>query len=682
MNGSLTMATPKNKSPQNQPPTVTAQQRRIFLIITLLLPVLLVFLLEIGLRVFGYGSEFDLVTKTTVNGKEYYRINPNVGKRYFDPARYFVPQIYSGNFEMVKSPNTLRIFVVGESTPAGFPYQYNATPSRILQKQLEILHPEKNIEVVNAGLTGTNSYTVLEFVDELTAYQPDAFIVYSGQNEFYGAFGTASTNSIGGGRWMIRLYQSLRNVKTFVLLENSLTSVSRLFASANPAAYNGTLMQQLAKDKAIPFNSASYRQALESFGKNITETIGIASSKNVPIIISTLVTNEGSLPPFVSLNGAEVSEQQKQELTSLQKEGEDLLQRKDLRAAAIKFRRITEIDPTWAMGQFRLGQCYHMLGQNDSAFIAFGRARDYDGLRFRASGEANSILRTTAAAGNAVIADVESDFRAASPDSIIGASLLWEHVHPTFSGYVLLAKCWLNALESAPAHRLTPQGELRRSIPDSLLVGRMKVTALDLEIGSVTMRGLLNRWPFTEGAVPEMVPQNDVQQIAQIFVKGKIRWNEAHYRMADLYRQKGDADNALNEYEAVAAFYPADPYPVLKIGDILSEVGAYEQSSQAYLRSLTLQENSVVRMKLGIIYLRNSFFTEAVDQLTRATSGGRNSAVALTSDQYQETQFYLAAAMFRSGNPAGAKTLLKEILRMNPNDSRAQRLSDEINSSK
>ncbi len=674
------MASSKNKPAQNIPPSVTAQQRRIFMIITLLMPVLLVIVLEIGLRVFGYGSEFDLVTKTIVNGKEYYRINPNVGKRYFDPARYFVPQIYSGNFEIAKSPNTFRIFVVGESTPAGFPYQYNATPARILQKQLEILHPEKHIEVINAGLTGTNSFTVLEFVDELTAFQPDAFIVYSGQNEFYGAFGTASTNSIGGGRWMIRLYQSLRRVKTFVLLENTLTSVSRLFASANPAVYNGTLMQQLAKDKAIPFNSASYRQALESFGKNITETIGIASSKNVPIIISTLVTNEGSLPPFVSLHGSEVSEQRQQELTSLQKDGDDLLQRKELSAAVIKFRRITEIDPLWAMGQFRLGQCYHELGQNDSAFVAFGRARDYDGLRFRASAEANSILRTTAAAGNAVIADVESDFRAASPDRIIGASLLWEHVHPTFSGYVLLAKCWLSALESAPALRLTSNGGSPRSIPDSLLVDRLKVTALDLEIGSITMRGLLNRWPFTEAAVPEMVPQNDVQQIAKIFVKGKIRWNEAHYRMADLYRQKGDADNALNEYESVAAFYPADPYPVLKIGDLLSEVGAYEQSSQAYLRSLSLQENSVVRMKLGIIYLRNHFYTQAVEQLTKATSGGSTSAVALTSDQYQEAQFYFAAALYRSGNPSGAATVLKEILRAHPSDSRAQRLWDEISS--
>ncbi len=676
------MAATKDKSSHAQPPKVTAQQRRIFMIITLLLPVLLMLFLEIGLRIFGYGSEFDLVTRTTVNGKEYYRINPNVGKRYFDPARYFVPQIYSGNFEIVKSPNTFRVFILGESTPAGFPYQYNATPARILQKQLEILHPDKNIEVVNAGLTGTNSYTVLEFVGELTAYQPDAFIVYSGQNEFYGAFGTASTNSIGGGRWMIRLYQSLRSVKTFVLLENSLTSVSRLFASSNPAAYNGTLMQQLAKDKAIPFNSASYRQALESFGKNITETISIASSKNVPIIISTLVTNESSLSPFVSLHGAEVNEQQRQELETLQKEGDTLLQRKEARAAALKYLRMTEIDPLWAMGQFRLGQSYHSLGQNDSAFIAFGRARDYDGLRFRASAEANSILRTTAKNGNAVIADIESDFRTASPDRIIGASLLWEHVHPTFSGYVLLAKCWLNALESAPSLRLTPQGESRRSIPDSLLVDRLKVTALDLEIGSVTMRGLLNRWPFTEGAVPEMVPQNDVQQIAQIFVKGKIRWNEGHYRMADLYRQKGDADNALNEYESVAAFYPSDPYPILKIGDLLTEVGAFEQSSQAYLRSLSLQENSVARMKLGIIYLRNHQYTEAMDQLTRAMNGGNNSAVSLTSDQNNEAQFYFAAALYRSGNSSGAMTVLKELLRIHPDDSRAQRLSDEINSNK
>ncbi len=672
------MSSPSKKRTSEKQSSISDRQRRIFLVVTMLLPIAAVLLLETGLRIGRYGSEFDLVTRTTVNGKEYYRINPLVGRRYFDPAKYFVPQIYSGNFELNKSPNTYRVFVVGESTPAGFPYQYNAVPSKILQKQLEILHPEKNIEVINVGLTGTNSFTVLEFVAELIDYQPDAFIIYSGQNEFYGAFGAASTNSIGGGRWMIRLYQSMRSVRSFILMENTLYAVAHFFYGSDPASYSGTLMQQLAKDKAIPFNSATYHRALESFGRNITETIAIASSRSIPVIISTLVTNEGSLPPFVSVHSDEVNEKQREEMQSLQKEGETLLQQKQMRPAAEVFKRLISIDPQWAMGHFRLGQCYHLLGSNDSAAAAFGRARDYDGLRFRASAGMNSILRNAAASGTAVLADVESDFRSASADGIIGASLLWEHVHPTFSGYVLLAKSWLNALEGTSTLHSAAHGDTPRTISDSLLVDRMKITSLDLEIGTITMRGLLERWPFKEGTAIELVPQNEVQQIAQIFVKGKIRWNEAHYRMADVYRQQGDADNALNEYESVAAFYPFDPYPVLKIGDILSEVGEYERSSLAYHRSLALRENSEVRMKLGIIDLRNHRFSEAVDQLTRAMNGNVASAVSLTPDQKNEAQFYLAAALYRSGNSSGAVAILNELLRLQPDNSRARRLWDEI----
>lgn len=406
----------KRKDASRTSPALTPKQRRSFLIITLFLPVILLIGLEIALTIFQYGSEYDLVKKTTINGKERYYINPTVGKRYFEPIRYFVPQIYSGDFEAVKSKNTFRVFVLGESTTAGFPYQYNATPTRILQKQLEILFPEKNIEVVNIGLTGTNSYSVLEFIEELVHYQPDAFIVYSGQNEFYGALGVASTNSIGGERWLIRLYQSFRKVKTFVLLENTLNSLSYLLFSSNSSAYSGTLMQQLAKDKAIPINSRSYNSALETFEENITRIVKIAAENNVPIILSTLVTNEGSLPPFVSLHDGSLSGDKKKEMESLLESGFALHQRKQYPEAIDRYRRIVLIDSSWAIAQFRLGQSFEQTRHYDSALIAFGKARDYDGLRFRASSEFNTIIHRIAASENIGIADVESTFRANSPN--------------------------------------------------------------------------------------------------------------------------------------------------------------------------------------------------------------------------------------------------------------------------
>jgi tetratricopeptide (TPR) repeat protein len=675
------MASPSNKKrneTKRSSATLTPQQRRLFLIVTILFPFLLLIFLEIGLRIFLYGKEYDLVTITTVNRKEFYNINPIVGKRYFDPNKYFVPQIYSGKFEIIKSKNTFRIFVLGESTPAGFPYQYNATPTRILQKQLEILYPQKNIEIINVGLTGTNSYTVLDFVDELIQYQPNAFIVYSGQNEFYGALGAASTNSIGSTRWIIRLYQTLQNVKTFKLLEKGLSSAAQFLFDSN--SYSGTLMQQLASDKAIQFRSSVYVSAVEAYDKNISQVVQIAKQNDIPIILSTLVTNEGSLPPFVSLHDASVNDQKKKENESLLESAIDLQQKKQFVQAIDRYKQIIAVDSGWAIAQFHLGKCYEQIGKYDSAFIALSKARDYDGLRFRASGEVNAIIRRIASSNGGSIADVESTFRANSPNKIIGESLLWEHVHPTFTGYVLLAKSWLEGLKASSALTVEDKKLSQQFIPDSVLVDKLKITSLDLEIGVMTMSGLLRRWPFTNDPYVEAVPKNNVQQVAQKFVKGKLRWSEAHYEMAEAYLNEKDIFNALNEYESVIAMAPMDPMPFILKGDLLSAVQEYEEAEKNYFQGLSLQENSVTRLKLGVNYLKGQLYDKAIEQFSQAISGTNGSNIPLSSAQVDDAQFYSAVALFKSGKIDEAEIVLNGLLQQNSNNERAIRLLQEIQS--
>ena len=57
--------------------------RKVFWLITLSLPVLILVLLETGLRIAHYGGDLDLVLPRTVGGREYYMINRAVAHRYF-----------------------------------------------------------------------------------------------------------------------------------------------------------------------------------------------------------------------------------------------------------------------------------------------------------------------------------------------------------------------------------------------------------------------------------------------------------------------------------------------------------------------------------------------------------------------------------------------------------------------
>ena len=256
-------------------------KKKIFWLILILIPFLIFFVIEIILRISGYEDELKLVTKANRNGIEYYTINQLVGKRYFGKDRLYFRKGSHDFFEINKSPNTLRVFCFGASTMAGFPYEYNAIPSEFLRNILTTALPDKNIEVINTAIAATNSYTVDEFADELVKYKPDLFVVYMGQNEFYGVYGVGSTISIGKYRWMIKTYLWLQKYKTFLLLRNIINYISGWFGNEQTQD-NKILMEEMAKT-SIRYNSDDYKTAVNSFRDNYIELINISKKKIISL---------------------------------------------------------------------------------------------------------------------------------------------------------------------------------------------------------------------------------------------------------------------------------------------------------------------------------------------------------------------------------------------------------------
>src|SRR5437870_1517491 len=175
----------------------SSTRRITFWLFLILTPFLVLGAAELVLRWINYGGSLDLVVKTRVLGKDWYTLNRRVGQRYFLQKGIAIPEPADDLFEIEKQPATKRVFMLGESTMQGFPYDYTATAPRLLQDRLKQLLPQYNIEVINVGLSAVNSYTTLDFMDELVHYHPDAFIVYVGHNEFYGALGVGSTEYLG-----------------------------------------------------------------------------------------------------------------------------------------------------------------------------------------------------------------------------------------------------------------------------------------------------------------------------------------------------------------------------------------------------------------------------------------------------------------------------------------------------
>ncbi|HZE84949.1 MAG TPA: hypothetical protein VE035_11620, partial [Puia sp.] len=122
-----------------------------FRLIGILIPFLLIFILEVLLRIFHYGDDLSLFMEYPAD-KTYLVMNPAASKKYFTHQA----NATTGNiepFKKEKDGNTLRIFVLGESTTIGYPYFHNGSFHRWLQYRLMHEFPDKNFEIINTSLT-------------------------------------------------------------------------------------------------------------------------------------------------------------------------------------------------------------------------------------------------------------------------------------------------------------------------------------------------------------------------------------------------------------------------------------------------------------------------------------------------------------------------------------------------
>ena len=524
-------------------------KKNIFRIILFLIPIVVLVSLELILRLTGYENNLNIVSSVERNNKNYYTINQLVGKRYFDEDRLYYKKGAHDYFEVNKQPNTIRIFCFGESTTAGFPYEYNATPTEFLKERLNNALPDKNIEVINTAIAATNSFTVNEFAKELVKYNPDLFIVYMGQNEFYGVYGVGSTISVGGGnRWIIKTYLWLQQFKTFLLLKKIINSISDLFKS-DSSEEDKLLMEQMAENHSIRYNDSDYKTAVKNFKENYAELIETAKENKIPIIISTLVINEGDLPPFVSLRSETLNDTLKKKGQILFDSGIKEQMDGKYQNAISYFKKSLVIDSLPANVHYKLAECYKKLGQYKDAKAEFSLARDLDGLRFRAPSEFNLIIKNLADAFKVPLADVNKEFKENSFNDIIGSDLLMDHVHPNIKGYFLLSKTWFNAIKGNNLVGLPP-GITEN---DSLIWQQIAVTSLDSIIGELKIAELRSKPPFKDTISDlNFEPNNFIEEIAyQYTIKHQISWGTAHLNAAKIYLNNNDYSAALREFRAI-----------------------------------------------------------------------------------------------------------------------------------
>jgi len=661
----------------------------LFKAIAILLPFLILMLLEVALRVFHYGHDLSLFMEYP-GDKNFLVLNPNASKRYFtNPA--LAPAGNRELFKKEKDKNTCRIFVLGESTTIGYPYFHNGSFHRWLQYRLMRTFPDRHFEIINLSMTAVNSYTVLGFAKELVDYEPDAVLIYCGQNEYYGALGVGSTNRISGNSHIIQLMLSLRDLRVTQLLTSLYEKITGAFVTAR--GYAGeTLMQRMVADQQIAYGSKLYSRGIEQFRSNMDASLHLFSEHHIPVFISNLVSNESGLTPFISI------EPDSARLPSFKREyemGVKAFEHHELKAADSLFKKADLVYDGHALCNYYLGRISYALGDYAAAESRFSKALDLDAMRFRAPSRLNGIIiQLCNKYPDAHLVDTRAAFVSHSENHIIGSDLILEHVHPNLTGYALMSDVFYEALKRE--HILSVDDVKEMGLQQ--LMDDMPITSVDSLAGGYKIAKLKGSWPFNRGGRQDSLPVGSKEEkLAYDLALEHIRWRDA---MDDLYSQAVSANNLIKAKKVIEAMvleYPMEASLYEMTANICGKLQDLENAAFYFRKAFALSPSPEMSKTIFVIYLDMDEPVEAIPYLDYAIanlSDRRLIAVKKYSEEIIQLERLVAKdsgvsilneiadKYFRMGNKSGVTKYLGKVLRADPKNKEALLLAGRIGSHK
>lgn len=405
-------------------------------VFSLAVAAVLVLALEGALRLAGTG----FTPRFFVRGEDrFLHANRDFGRLFF-PER-LVREGVAVRLADPKPDNTYRIFVLGESAAMGFPLPRFGFV-RVLERMLREAFPGKKIEVVNVAMAGINSHAVRLIARECAALEPDAFVIYMGNNEVVGSFGPGTV--FGGATtslWQARAAMALRSTKTGQLIDGWMDR----WAGRDRKRWGG--MEMFASQR-VQADHPAMPDVYANFRRNLGEILDLTAGK--PTVLCTVAVNLTDFPPL----------------------------------AGDKARAVYEAAQAAAASSDR-----------ETARRLFGQARDLDELRFRADSEINRIIRERANGRNVTLIDADEIF-ATNPSGLTDSALFWEHVHLDFAGNFLLAK---NVAETLVPRIAEFFGEQARALPTPEAV-RRKIGYTESEelYAAGDIAGMLANPPFRD----------------------------------------------------------------------------------------------------------------------------------------------------------------------------------------
>jgi tetratricopeptide (TPR) repeat protein len=345
-------------------------------------------------------------------------------------------------FARSKPAGTVRVFTLGGSTTYGRPFEDATSFSGWLRAYLRSADPSTRWEVINAGGISYASYRVVTLMEELLRYEPDLFIIYSGNNEFL------EQRTYGD---LIEEAPALTRTR-LILQHSRLWALGRRIADTRQRRarqryeLSGEVVELLESSAGLDYYHRDLEFSARVFDHyllNLRRMVGLARAAGAEVILMTVAGNEKDFAPFKSQHRDGLSADEKGEHARLLERAAASLEIDEVGAARDLAAAAVQLDPLHAEGHYLLGRAQLRLGLIDSAASSFERAIVEDVCPLRAQPEVNrAILKVARQAAPLVDSHklLKQHMMDRTGHSILGEELFLDHVHPRVEVHSLLAR--------------------------------------------------------------------------------------------------------------------------------------------------------------------------------------------------------------------------------------------------
>jgi len=319
-------------------------------LLALSLPLFLLGILEIGLRIGGYGYSTAFFKKLKIGGENYLVQNDDFALRFFPKETARNPGAL--RMRATKAAGTIRIFIFGESAAMGDP-----EPAYGASRYLEVLFREKfpsaKFETVNVAFTAINSHVILPIARECANYDGDIWIVYMANNEMVGPFGAATVFGLQAPPMpLVKFVTAIQKARAGQLFMN----LARKFhgSAAKSPSWGG--MQMFLENQIAPDNPRK-EIVYRNFEENLTDILRAGINAKAKIVLNTVAVNLRDSPPFASVLNSNAPAADRDKFDEALAKARARESQRDFAEAAKLYDEAVKLQTKFADAEYHLGEC-------------------------------------------------------------------------------------------------------------------------------------------------------------------------------------------------------------------------------------------------------------------------------------------------------------------------------------